>query len=343
MKEEFEICFKSAGGLFDPQSKEVKKLVEFSNNTIEHIKSIYTKMPPIYFNLINNNSLNATAAIFNNNYLIGVNIGTFDIIRDLFLKNLSCKSNALFKCTKLSLVNTKNGLEYDHSFDPDSIMFDLNYSKLLSQQTTLVGKFVIYHEICHILRGHVDFIKIKHNLQIHEVNTIIDTKIINTLQTLEMDADSFATNRCLNDFFQNQSIDFRNGIYKDLKTFIYYFSYSIYCFFRIFGFYELNISCVKSYSHPPPAIRISMILDNIATILIEKNIKNKDEIIATSMQATRDAENDLSKITYFNNEFFRVQEVYANPELTNYLFQIVNNWKNIKGELEKYTFSELPN
>ncbi|WP_313003756.1 hypothetical protein, partial [Chryseobacterium gleum] len=293
--------------------------------------------------LIDNMGINASAALFKDQYFIGINIGTYYLLEDLFLKINSFDSFGLSEDLKLNLINTNKGLEYNPHFDITIFAFDEQIFHNTTEIAQLLYRFIIYHEICHILRGHVGYISNNFGINIHEASNYKSVEI-NSLQTLEMDADSFATNRIINDYFENIIVieNTKVSIYKDLKTFLYNFAYCIYCFFRIFGFYSLNSSNVKSYSHPPPAFRINMIVSNIATILLERKIQNIESIMNEVTKAAYKAENDLSKITYFDNQFGKYCETFLNKDYEKYIFEITGKWQNIRPELENFTFCTLP-
>lgn len=344
MKEDFNECFKEQGGLLNTESTRTNNIINYANDIINHVRSIYSNLPSIYFNLINNYVLNANASLYNGNYFIGLNIGTVNLLEELFVKINSASSYDLTDYPKLNLVNTGNGLVYNRFFGIDILPLSEKGSNDSKEHFELVYRFVIYHEICHILRGHVAYLSSSYNLNIQEALTYESSDLISTLQTFEMDADSFATNRIINDFIENYIIIKNHDltIYKDLKSFISNFAYSIYCFFRIFGFYTLEISKMKSKSHPSPSMRIAMIMSNISTILLEKKIQNTDEILEESIKSIKKAEIDIGKITFFDNQLDGFSAMYSNSELSAYIFEIVGNWKNIKPKLEKYSFSVLP-
>ena len=344
MEEKFDNCFKSKGGILKNQNSKTENILRAGNEFINHIRKIYPNLPLIHFNLIDNYTINASAKKFGNNFFIGINIGTLNLIEDLFLKIESCKYSMSEDCPKLNLINSSKGVEYNPLYDTTILSFAKGNLRLATEQARIVFKFIIYHEICHILRGHLGLVSNNFNLSISEINDIDDVDIINILQTLEMDADSFATNRSINDLLEKRipNQDAENSIFNNLETFAFHYSYSIYCFFRIFGFYSLDISYIKSKSHPVPAFRISMILDNIETILIDRGVPNINNILSETVKAIKEAETDLSNITFFDNQIARVQEIYINEKLINYKSKVVSNWKEIKPKLEKYSFGKLP-
>lgn len=344
MEKKFDICFKSKGGILKYQDSKTESILRFANEFISHIKKIYPNLPNIYFNLIDNYAINASVKKCESIFFIGINIGTFNLIEDLYIKAQLSKSLKIENSPKLNLINSSKGLEYNSSNEIIIFPFSKNDLNIVKEQSRITAKFIIYHEICHILRGHLGFISDDFNLSIDELNDINDIGIINILQTLEMDADSFATNRSINDILENRILnqDSENSIYKNLETFVYHYSYSIYCFFRIFGFYSLDISKIKSKSHPTPAIRISMIIDNIATILLERKVDNIDNILSLSIEAINDAETDLSKITFFDNQLAKFFDTYNDQKLQKYKLKIVSNWKDIKPKLEEYSYYILP-
>lgn len=344
MNDSFNDCFVAQGGLFNNKTDKVANILRFSNELIDYIRRIYPRLPEINFNLIDNLALNATAALYKKDFYIGVNFGTINILEDIFLKINFDKSDYSAEYPKINLLNTDKGLEYNPDSDSSFLPFsNADYDKSL-EHTQLVYRFIMYHEICHIMRGHVSYYSDMSGLYLQEVSNDNPSESINLLQTLEMDADSFAINRILNDFFSNAILikNKETTIYQDLESCIYNLTYCIYIFFRIFGFYSLDISKIKDNSHPKPAIRMSWILYNISTILIAKNIPNIDYILSKTVVAAVNAEKDINEITFFDNQILKMNEVIISSDLAKYTAQILENWKLIKPDLEKFTFSTLP-
>lgn len=343
MKEKFNRCFKSKGGLYINSSEQIESYLNFINQTISSICKKWENTPDVYINLISNTLLNAHARKFEQNYFIGINAGTVFLIEETFLKIISNKHLTEENYSKIN-IEVNNGINYNPYFSTEilGIAIEDDYQKAINH-IKIVLQFLIYHELCHIYRGHVDYIQKELSLDsISEIDDSPDYVFnINLKQTLEMDADSLSTKS----FYETSEYLLQNDPLFSQEDYLYEYVYSIYCFFRIFGFYSLKISEIKSSTHPPASIRISFILDHIATIMLELNKSEyeRNKIIDKILQAIKDAENDVCNITFFENQLDSFKEIYRDDKIKKYKSNILKNWQTLKPDLEKYTFIKLSN
>src|SRR5262249_3263159 len=143
--------------------------------------------------------------------------------------------------------------------------------------SSLAFNFLLMHEIGHIVRGHNGYVssKIKEykweEIDYRSIRGPYITPI--NSQTMEMDADSFATNHAFiqahyyithpNAWDEAKSDSRMNLIYKDYPSFCGHWCFAVYTLFRLFGFQEIKPDRIRSLSHPPAVIRMSMILANV--------------------------------------------------------------------------------
>jgi hypothetical protein len=127
---------------------------------IRCFRNEHPRLPPIYFDYVNNTSLNAWAGKdVKGQYFIGVTFGTFVILRLLFMRMLadaralpeigdpSHESSSLPLLNDLC-VNTRL-VELGAPKDPDRLKFAVTAFEA-------AFSFLIRHEITHILHGHLE-------------------------------------------------------------------------------------------------------------------------------------------------------------------------------------------
>lgn len=198
-EKKFDKCFKKYGGILKLREEDTKNLFQLVNSFLNDIYSSYPRLPEIHFNIINSDVVNASAGKQDEFWGIGMNHGLLVLIQDLFMKIQSCKSLDYKDCYNLKLDNFFEGLVYER-FGSSILSFTGNSFRTFQEQTALLLEFLLYHEVGHIKNGHLGLVTNKFNLQLNEVIYVDKNNIKDILQTIEMDADSFALNRCINNF-----------------------------------------------------------------------------------------------------------------------------------------------
>jgi len=334
---------KQVGGEYNDEKREFNYLINNTKKIIESVRSQFPRLPPIHFGILNDLHLRAFTEFYKDEYYIAITIGTLRIIEDLTIKINAAKSGTKGDYPKLSIHSGLYGVpEYFPEKKPHYVSFEnIDFSDFEGHRH-IIYTYIIYHELCHIFRGHI-LLKRK----CKEINKSLFNddllKDINFLQTLEMDADSFATTNTIYDLLFKRMIipNIDLTFFNDLKSFIYNFIYCIYGFIRLTDFEDLNVSDIKKRSHPKPAVRISLIFDNIKSILEKENIQIDFDLIENNVEAAFQAEKDFVKITSLENKLAVFAEVYGNSEILDYKIQIVKNFQIIKEELKKYSYSEI--
>lgn len=343
MKESFDKYFLNRGGVLGYEDDKTRAFINLGNILVNDIRKQYPDLPNIYIGIVNNLSLNATAVLDKGKYYIGVNLGLLNSIEDIFFKIQSNKNFPLNNT--ISLSNSMHGPEYEFAADTYIMPFTKASLKVAVEQSNIVLKFILYHEICHILRGHLGLISSKNGSELQEAFQDESILNINLRQTLEMDADSFSVNRIINSYllFYSNIENHSESIYQTWETFIYNFSFSIYTFFRLFGFHHVEVEKIKKFPHPRPLTRIQMISENIETILITREIDNLDYLCEKIVDAQVDAEKELTKVTFFSNETRDFLLAVSSDESRIYINKIISNWNKLYDDLLPYTFGVLPN
>lgn len=354
MRESFNKYFLDKGGVYIGDDIKIKNVINFANEIIRNAKRHYPNLPDIYIDIINSMSFNASAALDEDKYYIGLNLGLLNLIQDVSYKIYSnegfqldvdsADNIILNNDVKIAFDISKKGLEFDYDKGFSFLTFNNEDDvKIADYQFQVVLKFVIHHEIGHILNGHVAFMKNKGITELQEeYKNDVDINV-NLSQTLEMDADSFASNMAFNEINYLLNSDAKNMLlYKNWEEIVSNFTYSMYAFIRIFGFYKLRLSATIKSPHPEPPMRMAMIMSNILVILDALKVENIEELIEKCFDGVKAAEEDLAKITFFDDQLDKLEIIFVNSDYQKYSYQIMENWNKLRDELEPYAFRELP-
>ncbi|CAA7388033.1 hypothetical protein [Chryseobacterium fistulae] len=343
-EETFDKLFKKKGGIYNTPDPFFFSFFEFFDVHIDAMRKMYPKLPPIYCGLINSDFLNASAGKGDDcEYYIGFNTGLLKAVNDLFLKIAASKSRQEFD-TKISLIREGDGVKYD---DRSSIsIFGINQEdhNIMVCHNTLINKFLLYHEVCHVLRGHIDFFKNNFNAIISEGDYEKDKSKVNIQQTLEMDADSFAVN-CLIGQFREQTFS-RKPYWTencgDINSFMYHFGYSLNAFFKLFGYYESSSDIHHRLHHPIPSVRMSMILGNVSTIFEREKRPNAEVALNYLIQGGIKADEDLCEVSYMERTYKEFAELLSSTNNKAHVEGIMDNWKELRLKLLPYAYATLP-
>lgn len=368
----FDKIFKADGGIFDIYDDKNIKLKEvylpilsMANSTTNYLRNHffnkYIALPEIHFDFIYNDALNARATKYGDAYFIGIFTGAHWLIQDMFYKMFSTKSilphlgNSSIESDEKKTLNaiiTDFGISMD--FNENNIVYPLDDLRYFyaTAYASFVIQFLILHEIGHIVRGHNGYLsslingfvwsEVEGSVNKSHGITFLDS------QTLEMDADSFALNQSFlasANFIDNPSLwDKQNPqlnlLYRNFPNALEHWTFAIYSFFRLLGFNEINLEKARQRSHPPPAIRMGMLCGNIESLLHYWKIPDKEKIMSCIVESTIRAEKSFTDITFHNNQYGLFAESYILGK--GYMFEIANNWNNVRPLLEPFAFGELP-
>ncbi|MBC7488453.1 MAG: hypothetical protein H7282_17070 [Cytophagaceae bacterium] len=345
----FHYIFSSKGGLFNvAHLEELQHFKTAIEQMFEVIKKKYPNLPPINFDFVLNDSLNACVKKVNGEYYIGINIGAYFLLKDMFQKMLSSNKvllnvgNPLIETGDKNLLTALNNrpIEFDIANIEMIVPKDPVRTSYGSLYMTFCLNFLVLHECAHIIRGHLDYhIKSNHNSdwnEFEDLNPQTNLESCSLYQTLEMDADSFATNWA---FIEAESIIEHNlppikndtSVFENWNSFVFNWFFSIYSLLRMQGFNELNVSKCKSYTHPPATIRMALIAGNIISILEKKNKNDSiDEITKNYIASSKEAEKAYMEITCSHDCFGHFAEIYKNTDLQNYNSEILSNWNKVR-------------
>ena len=246
-------------------------------------------LPEPYIDIIDNNEPNAYATKSGNKYFIGITSGAIVLIYDTFFRIMSSKkiltdvgdpSKGMEAKKTLNPTLTELGqLTLPKEHHETSAPIDNTRILFAQQLIKMVFEFLIWHEFAHVIFGHVDYVhSVLGSFEIEEIegekepHNWLDALVS---QTLEMEADGFATNRGLDildvlitnpDALTSELRPYLNDWSSAIKMWVF----AIYTFFRLFS-NQNNVRGIEKASHPVPAVRSILVLATVCTILQPKN------------------------------------------------------------------------
>ncbi len=203
--------------------------------------------------------------------------------------------------------------------------------------------FLFDHEYAHVIFGHVDYVGNADSIfSIEEAQPERNRIPGIDSQTLEMDADSFATHHGI--LFVGNVIDqidklpeYRRPFFSGWENGISNWLFAIYSFFRLFGYKEYKVSDLLHYSHPPVGIRQRMIYHTLLRLCDDRLVTGiSSERLNTIYLDTIDkVENAFNEISESPMKRSAIDFAYTS-EASDHAFAILKNWENIRPQLEKY-------
>jgi hypothetical protein len=297
------------------------------------------KMGPVHFDYIENLQMNALAFESNDHDFVGIYIGAIVTTYGFFGSLLS------YPRSLMSIGNPLAEGEVDSTnFEPNQPMrvpgdpARRSYAHLLA---TIAIDFLFAHELGHLMHGHVKLMRKRTGIpflaefdltqKTHEENLM--------LQTLEMDADSFAVGQGLATAFGRCGDpskvfppDWRPW-YNAPREALFTWTLAIYAFFRLFYRGTANLDDLESTNHPPPSIRMWMILSTLVEFLKKKGLEGltpqMESIIGEVMQTVETAH---AIITSTPIDLSGVQQT-LDPRATKHVGRILDQWKILRPQL----------
>lgn len=353
MRETFYEDIKSrAQDIYEQYKYLMKEVLKMDSNSIECQLEFYIK---------DDMKLGGKAWCEKNIDNIQINKGVIDNFFDYFY-NLTKTRTEDFLSMLPSLVYENEigevsyeGVIYDNSGKAkiiDSKVIDLGLASLLN---IFVSRFILTHELGHLLNGHCRYLNSKRFGSVQYIpifynDTDKNTSDISALdwRTLEMDADAFAAT----DNFRNlvllynkfeEKVDSKLNI-QPIDLF-YWWAFAIRSNFLLMQNIFNDNYYKQDMTHLPSVARWSLIIGSIDEI-INKEVylisyrdgDSKEKIMKTIIEGSIYAEK------YFNQKFFTeynwIAEVIKDKDYKEYVTEIHINWENIKSELRD--FSRLP-
>lgn len=352
----FNNLFINEGGIYDYKNDNAREFFEHVFKSFKITLALHRQknnnfpLPKLY--VINSTTINAGVTKKNGTYYIGVNIGTILLIRNLFYRIMSSPNvlkkygNALIE--NINKVNSKDLIRiYENTGELKTVFpKDQTRAIIADYMINITLTYLLRHEFGHIVNGHLDYCqKAKGLFNIAEKDKPSDDPRFS--QTLEMDADSYATNEAIFDIlkFSGKSIESMPKeleVFIDRKEHLFLHIFCIYASFRLLSSPLNNINKAKTYTHPPAVIRQALILSNIATIFEKENYGiTMSEAADICLKATQNVESAFANISTSTLEYDTITSAFTKPAVT-YTRNIFYNWQNVRPVLEKYAFDRLP-
>jgi hypothetical protein len=293
-------------------------------------------MGPVHFDYIENGDVNAFASEWDNYDFVGVYVGAIVTIYSFFGSLLA------YPRFLMSIGNPLAEEEWkSETFDPKQLYRqpkDVARRSFAHLLATIAIDFLFAHEIGHLMNGHVKLLKTRKEMPLlAEFDPTQKTPEENlTRQTLEMDADSFAVGQGLATAF-GRAGDASHVFPPDWRQWygtptqaLFSWTLAIYGFFRLFFKGTVNLDHLDSTTHPPPNIRLSMVLTTVVEFLKktgrEELIPQLQPIIGEVM---RTVETGQALITSTSLNLGGVQQT-LDPRANKHMGRLLDHWKILR-------------
>lgn len=349
----FDNFFKPYGGIYKSDNFLYQRFLKKSNQRLSNLSGfgVYTKPTPmVYFDFINDPTLNAVAAFSDKTGLIGFNGGGLVILYDLFSRILS-HSGILREigdpdsekystpimgnyCSNITTLKNFGDLGYEkykQIFPVDNTR--KNFSWFLFD---IAFDFLFNHELTHILNGHVHYVEKNKN-----------NSDLLIFQTLEMDADCISVCKLLAFHVRvlKKMISPPHGyeqFYKDVKSLVFYIYYAIATTFRIVAdnpvYKERELS---DFMHDKPRVRQISIAATIREYFNVYFSELKDELPPDLFgNANKEIESHYSLMTGKLSDKSGYHEA-ASKKGIQQNDRVLSKWKEIKPELNPLSYVTL--
>lgn len=272
----FDQCMKSQGGRFNRASiaPELWKtryghLVELAERLIGSARANVPGLPPIYFDFVQNATVNACAFKAEGRYFIAFNTGTRFMLELIFFRMLA--DGRIYPSVGDAGAEVNNLANFDYSMNADeSLLAGIRPSRPKSDlrwsfACELMRKafyFIIGHEIAHISRGHVDYLNSKYgNPFLPEIAWNLPTGPGEVeRQALEADADkrsvlsAMVSAKTMHETPVSEVPPWVQGRHF-MDDLLFDWSFAMNVFFRVFGDIKVHEADVSASSYPPEPLR----------------------------------------------------------------------------------------
>lgn len=234
-------------------------------------------------------------------------------------------------CT-IFVEETRDGFKLNTEIELSSRIEDNILAEYIAM---LAVKFIIAHEIGHILSGHLLYRNAygEEKVEFHMTSSGISKLSMVNLQCMEIDADSFAACELVSSLEKELLYDKKLLSIIESQEEIYKIAgCAIQCVFYLIGKLQNSwiINTPEKYSHPPALTRVNLLLDVCRGVLSDD--KKWGGILQGCVIAERNL-NDYFKIGNDSMERF-ILDIIDSDKYGQYLLGI---WRDLKKELAKYT------
>lgn len=308
-------------------------------------------MPYVHFDFIDDSTINACAFKHKGREYIGMNIGAFWLLRDIFNRMLSSKdifpeignlSKETGKSYKLPTIfddtNELNAFFKSGKIEAAHPPKDPERAEYAALLTYFALHFIVCHEYGHLANGHLEFLD-----KINGIKLIIemDNKRLPTVftplmnRTIEMNADAFAVARGMrrilnsayppNITFANSMKDTNVQELKKLEFLISAWSVSIWVFFSLLGSKRMDGNPSVEPRYPTPRQRQIISINTVHAFYEYKpyfDIEFITDIVANTILR---AELNLSIIAGYKYNPAPILKTYSENK---YITELLDEWKN---------------
>lgn len=317
---------------------------EFTDRLINDICSTTHQKFETNFEYLVNPNINAGCRLKDGKNKIFVYEGT---ILSLYAYSsvLSCSYNTISANVDTSKYHIVHNMDIEMQYaNYPSITTSLLVSSIpeenvIAEYIAMIAiKFVILHEIGHILSGHLLYRhkrgEIIASFYMSETNSSITDNL--DLQTMEIDADSFAICQILSlletELLEDQLL---LQTVKDIPEIYKIIGCAIQCVFYLIGILNNQwfVDYPSSCSHPPALTRVNLILDTCRNTISGKDADKKYGYI---LQGIIMAQKNLCD--YFNKDFHNPEQFVLDVIGKNeYGIMLIKRWRDLKKEILCYT------
>lgn len=308
------------------------------------------------FNFLNNLELGGKAWVKNNFDYIQINTGVIDNFLDYFYDLTKNETNKFLSRLPFNFEEGDSTSYEMIKFNADgtAILYDSKIidEKLAGLLTIFVSRFIVSHELGHILNGHCKFLNSKRENSIQyipmfsEDNNSTDN-ILSPLdfRTLEMDADAFAATDSIKNLIMLYW-KFDENVNKDINIkpseLFYWWSFAIRSNFLITQKILNEEKYKPSKKHLPSVARWMLILSS-SLDLIDKQVDtinfkdgdDKQKILQEIIDGYLYAEKCYNE--RFSTFFNCYEETKENKDFHTFVNETQQNWEIIREELDEFS------
>lgn len=317
-----------------------------ANHIIDAARAFFPRLPDIYFGFIPNNDINAVSFEKEGRYFIGVFTGIVVTFRCLFCRMLSDRrlfqriGNIELESDSLQPLCRKADEIINSNLYPPSMPkcpYRATYAEWLLGD---VFRFLMVHEIAHILDGHVNYSKSNFGMpflfEFEKKNTGNDEAML-TRQTWEIDADSQGAMYLTS----NAKRLFKDCPPHDIFGYVCRVAFAMCSFFRVFGDSKF-MGDEMSDAHPPHRIRQVICMER--AMQVAKTWPDwpysTEESISVFYHAVPETDNIFAGLA--DDAFTRIGLAEALSEQgKEYRKRLNNHWNVVRPLLKPFAFHDL--
>jgi hypothetical protein len=314
-------------------------------------------LPPIHFDFIDSDNVNACAFVYKGQRFVGVTTGAAMAIGLLFERMLSDRR------ILPTVGNPQKGVEHPPLAQPlrqsliqnnrtngPNLIEDEGRHSVWWPLCQLAFTFLVFHEITHIRDGHVDYLDSRRGspflAELGWVPGTTDESI--EMQAIEADADRQASAIAASlacQWAKNPPLD--NPYLQDIEQHLFVWLFAIFSFFRLFDDEPIATTGLFNRSHPPLRLRLRLVCEVFMQMVEANGGIASSQILPVMSAAIAEAEEAFFLLTGERPdpgttfETSRYTEAFQ-PEADEHNRRLNRCWqRSLRAALEPYAFSPL--